>query len=311
VRHRWFFCTAGFHRYDHGVSRLYAVLGVLYLSGAGCASQLSMVKSDNARLRTMVTELRADKRRAERRVRELEGELADYRGDDAPDRGRASAPVLPVEVLTPDAPAGDGLAPGQRIVGIADDGTAIIYEGDAALGTAATWGDEAGDAPAPPPRARAVRAPRPTADRIPTTGDRIPTVAAATSPERAGAAAADAYRGAVDLLRAGQHDAAVASFRALVKRHPDHELADNAQYWIGEAFYARKDYATALAEFRTAVDRYPRGNKVPDALLKVGYCHLALGQAEKGRFALEQVMTIYPRTPPALLAEKRLETLAP
>ena len=294
------------------MSRLYTVLAALVLGGTGCASQLSIVKSDNARLRTMVTELRADKRRAERRVRELEGELAVSRG--APDLPRGVAPPLPVEVLAPEPAGADaGLAPGQRIVGIADDGTAIIYEGDAATGRAATWGDD-DDEPAapPPPRARAVRAPAPASgDRIATTGDRIPTVTHATAAEKDGAAAAELYKGGVDLLRAGKHDSAVVAFRDLVSRYRDHDLADNAQYWIGEAFYARKDYTVALAEFRVAVDRYPRGNKVPDALLKVGYCHLALGQTDKGRFALEQVMTIYPKTEPALLAEKRLETLAP
>jgi tol-pal system protein YbgF len=90
--------------------------------------------------------------------------------------------------------------------------------------------------------------------------------------------------------------------------YPRHDFADNAQYWLGEAHYAQQDYARALLEFRNVIETYPRGNKVPDALLKVGYCYQALGQSEKARAVLEQVVNLYPKTPPAVIAAKRLET---
>ena len=51
-------------------------------------------------------------------------------------------------------------------------------------------------------------------------------------------------------------------------------------------------------------DAYPRGNKVPDALLKMGFCFVQLGQTAKARAALEQVVETYPRTPPAELAAR-------
>jgi tol-pal system protein YbgF len=315
------------------VSRLLAIAFVATLTSAGCASQLSIVKAENKRLRAQVTDLRADKRRAERKTRELENELAllDERDDTrAIGKARTGRPVLPVEVMAPSADdlppsndvdlgAGvDGLEPGQRVVDISADGTAIIYEGAAATGRAATFDDDTfasddygdgsddrgADDPEPPPPPRTKPRAKPAAQ------DRAPTRVAAKD-ERAGGPAAEAYRTAVDLLRAGNHDDAIAQLRDFVKRYPDHDYADNAQYWLGEAFYDRKDYAKALAEFRAAVDKFPRGNKVPDALLKVGYCYLALGQTDKGRFALEQVTTIYPKTEPAGLAAKRLETIGP
>ena len=92
-----------------------------------------------------------------------------------------------------------------------------------------------------------------------------------------------------------------------MQRYPGHDLADNAQYWLGEAFYDRKDFTRALAEFRATVDRFPGGNKVPDAMLKMGYCYLAMGQDDKARFTLQQVVAIYPGGEPALLAQQRLE----
>jgi tol-pal system protein YbgF len=296
------------------VSRLIAVVAVAVMAGAGCASQLSVVKADNHRLREQLTTLRGEKRRAERKVRELENELLlrEDRADTvAVGHKRTGAPILPVEVLAPEPGTITDLEPGQRVVGIAEDGTAIVYEGDAASGKAATFDgsdgmdDDVDVDPAPRPRPRAQPRKVSDADRIPSQ-DRVPAHAVN---EKAGAEAAEQYRAAVDLLRAGQHDDAIAQLRDFVKHHPDHDYADNAQYWLGEAFYDRKDYTKALAEFRVAVDKYPRGNKVPDALLKVGYCYLALGQTEKGRFALEQVVTIYPKTEPALLAGKRLETI--
>src|SRR6185503_12707731 len=119
------------------------------------------------------------------------------------------------------------------------------------------------------------------------------------------AAAAD-YRAAVELVKSGKTADAVAALRGFLKTHPRHEYADNAQYWLGEAFYASKDYPHALLEFRATIETYPRGNKVPDALLKVGYCYSALGQADKARAVLEQVVNLYPRSEPASLASKRL-----
>ena len=107
---------------------------------------------------------------------------------------------------------------------------------------------------------------------------------------------------------AGKTDEAVAALRAFLRHYPRHDYADNAQYWLGEAYYAQKDYQHALVEFRATIETYPRGNKVPDALLKVGYCYQALGQADKARAVLEQVVNLYPKTEPAALAAKRLET---
>src|SRR4029079_4664910 len=64
------------------------------------------------------------------------------------------------------------------------------------------------------------------------------------------------------------------------------------------ASYAQKDFQHALVEFRATIETYPRGNKVPDALLKVGYCYQSLGQADKAKAVLEQVVNLYPKTEP-------------
>ncbi len=128
------------------------------------------------------------------------------------------------------------------------------------------------------------------------------------TPATTGGDAGTEYRAAVELLKAGKSDDAITALRAFLVHYPRHDYADNAQYWLGEAFYAQKDFTKALVEFRATIQNYPHGNKVPDALLKVGYCYQALGQADKSRAVLEQVVNLYPKTEPAALAAKRLET---
>jgi tol-pal system protein YbgF len=299
---------------------------VVSLGAGGCANQLMDVRTENQRLTGAVGALRAEKRRAERRVRELENEnmlLRDRAETGAIIRDRTGEVVtLPVEVLAPSTSRGGGgadpaavepdLAVDERVVDVTPDGTAIIYADDALYGRSREWsndtvalepaaddGEDVDGARAAPP------APR-RHERIvdaPVAPRRKPA-------PRAVADAGPAYRAAVDLLKLGQHEQAVTALRSFLEAFPGHEYADNAQYWLGEAFYDRKEYDRALVEFRATVTGHPKGNKVPDALLKIGYCYLAMGQVEKARFALEQVVTIYPRTEPADLASQRLETIA-
>jgi len=294
---------------------------------------MSSLREDNRRLSQTVSELRGDRRARDRKLRDLEHQLDELRTKTASSDG--AVPALRVEVAAP--PAGQA-APAQvvaapdapRVVGVTEDGTEIVYEGEAAaVRTAAITALPVDADPAPPRRAQPAQRPAaaapPLAD-VPVVADRIEVTrrvppmpisarAAVRSKtrdhelpsERGGDAASD-YRAAVELVKGAKYDAALVALRAFIQRFPRHDYADNAQYWVGEVFYAQKDYAHALTEFRKVIEVYPRGNKVPDALLKVGYCHHAMGQAEKGRAVLEQVVNLYPRSEPAMLAAKRLES---
>lgn len=296
---------------------------------------MSSLRDDNRRLNDTVTELRSDRHAQDRKLRDLQHQLDELRARTP--AGEPAVPPLPVVVAAPLAAPVPAPAPaspdGPRVVGVSDDGTEIVYEGEAVTGH-----PPAGLAPAAdePPVRRAVAAPAtrpasppsprpapPLAD-VPAASDRlevtqrIPPISARAQvrgktrdheppSERAGSAGGD-YRAAVERVKAGSYADALAALRAFIQRYPRHDYADNAQYWIGEVFYAQKDYVRALAEFRRVVEVYPRGNKVPDALLKVGYCYQAIGQGEKARAVLEQVVNLYPKSEPAALAARRLET---
>jgi tol-pal system protein YbgF len=259
------------------------------LASVGCASPVKALREDNRKLTMQVAELRADRRIQDRKLKDLEHQLAQVKVSAQPVE---AVPQLPVEVVAPPT-----VGEGQRIVGVADDGSEIVYEGDAALGRPAV-AVEKPRRPAAVPVDPDREAKRPMSARtthVATRGD-------------GGEVAGAEYRTAVELVRAGKTTDAVTALRTFLQKYPRHEYADNAQYWLGEAFYASKDYQHALVEFRATIETYPRGNKVPDALLKVGYCYAALGQTDKARAVLEQVVNLYPKTEPAALAAKRLES---
>ena len=117
------------------------------------------------------------------------------------------------------------------------------------------------------------------------------------------------YRRSYEALRQGKRDGAAEGFREFLRRYTAHDLADNAQYWLGECYYDSKDFPSAVREFRRVVERFPHGNKVPDALLKVGYSYLALGSIDAGKQTLEQLVRSYTRHETAVLATARLADL--
>ena len=136
--------------------------------------------------------------------------------------------------------------------------------------------------------------------------------AGAGGPPASGAGAADtvSYQAAFGLLKSNQYDQAIQAFQSFLSTYPASPLADNAQYWLGEAYYVNRSFAEALAAFQKVIDKYPQSRKVPDALLKVGYCDYELKQFKAAKDALTQVQTTYGDTPAARLAEQRLEKMA-
>lgn len=261
------------------------------------------MRDENRRLQTTVGGLREERRSQDRKLRDMQRQLDEIRAKVATSVIAGPIPTLPVEVATPTSMPTSN--PNSRVVGVSEDGYEIVYEGDAAAGRAAVPESEE-------PVRRATREPARTRTseppRVSARTARTPTRAPEPAPSPRSDEATEEYKAAVELVKGGSHAEAVAALRAFLAKHPRHDYADNAQYWLGEAHYAQKDYPRALVEFRTVIETYPRGNKVPDALLKVGYCYQALGQAEKSRAVLEQVVNLYPKTEPALIAAKRLET---
>jgi tol-pal system protein YbgF len=118
------------------------------------------------------------------------------------------------------------------------------------------------------------------------------------------------YQAAFGLLKEGRYDEAAAAFRAFLGQYRDHELAANAQYWLGEVYYVKRDFAAALQAFETVLTGYPASRKLPDALLKAGYCHYELGNYGLARTALARVTQEFPDATAATGAAERLKRMA-
>ncbi len=134
-----------------------------------------------------------------------------------------------------------------------------------------------------------------------------PPSKAATQPPATGPR--QEYDRAMDALKQKKYTTAIKLFRDFVRKYPGDSLADNAQYWIGEARWARHDYRGALAAFRETVNRFPQGNKVPDALLKAGQCLEQLGDLAGARDSYLEVRRRFPESATALIAAERLASL--
>jgi len=135
------------------------------------------------------------------------------------------------------------------------------------------------------------------------------TSGGASGPDGASAEDKSSYQAAFNLLKDGQYDRAIAAFQKFLAAYPDSSLADNAQYWLGEAFYVNKAYPEALAAFQRVIDKYPQSRKLPDSLLKIGFCRYEMKQWEPAREILGQVVARYADTPAGRLAQQRLDRM--
>jgi len=106
--------------------------------------------------------------------------------------------------------------------------------------------------------------------------------------------ATDLYRSGVEQLRAKATDAAILSFYDLIATYPESPLRESAQYLVADIFYKQKDWRGALAEFEALLAAVPRGEKVPDTLLKIGLCQKDLGDTARAKRTWERVVREHP-----------------
>ena len=120
---------------------------------------------------------------------------------------------------------------------------------------------------------------------------------------------ADMYQKALDLVHKSDFLTAVASFRTFLKTYSKSDLADNAQYWIGECYYALKDFQKAIKEFQVVAEKYPKSDKVAGATLKQGFSFAELGMLEEAKTFLSTVMKNYSGSDEAVKAKEKLDRM--
>jgi len=132
---------------------------------------------------------------------------------------------------------------------------------------------------------------------VPNGGGAGPAIRAnAPTPSALDVEARRSYDAALSLVNAKQYDKALDAFAGFLVKWPDHPNADNAMYWRGECYFAKGEFARAAEEFEGTIARFPLGNKVPDAILKLGICQQKLGNAGKAKTYFDRLLRDFPRS---------------
>jgi len=261
-----------------------ALAGVASSGGLGCAGEDKQLDS----MRAELDEIASTRDEADRKVLAPEDE-------DTPAPAAKVAPPAPGSALSP-KPEGPTGGPREVILGSFDEAP-----------------DEYADTEdtAPRPSIRVIGSPRPgrggwrgeeqveqgTAD----------DATATTQPQALDPAAKRAYDAALGLVAARQYPQALDALAAFLVKWPDHPYADNAMYWRGEAYFARGEYARAAEQFEGVLARFPGGNKVPDALLKLGMCAQKAGDPVRARSYFDRLAQQYPQSE----AARRIPSASP
>lgn len=116
----------------------------------------------------------------------------------------------------------------------------------------------------------------------------------------------DFYQLAYNLLEAGQTVAARTLFNEFLKKWPTDAYSDNALYWIAESHYAENEYREAALAFQQVREKFPKGDKYADALLKLGFCFYNMERYKEALPFLREFVQSYPRNKLASKAKKMI-----
>ncbi len=117
------------------------------------------------------------------------------------------------------------------------------------------------------------------------------------------------YRRALTEINLQNFKSSLQLFTQFLEKYPRSVLADNAQYWKGEALYASKDYPNAVLEFQKVIKKYPKSEKVPGAILKQGYSLYEAKEYLDSKAFLQKVITNYPKSDEAAEAKERIQKI--
>ena len=112
---------------------------------------------------------------------------------------------------------------------------------------------------------------------------------------------------ATNLLKVGDYNTAGRAFREFVLTHPDHKLAGNAQYWYAETFRIMQLYTDAASAYLEGYKKYPKGEKAPINLLKLGVSLVQIGEKDQGCLMIIGVKKQYPEASQSVLLKAKYE----
>ena len=116
------------------------------------------------------------------------------------------------------------------------------------------------------------------------------------------------YEFATSFLKVGDYPTAERAFREFVLSNPDHELAGNAQYWYAETFRIRQLYTDAASAYLEGYQKYPKGEKAPINLLKLGVSMIQIGEKDQGCKMINGVEKQYPQANQSVIQKAKYES---
>lgn len=115
------------------------------------------------------------------------------------------------------------------------------------------------------------------------------------------------YEYALGLLKQGRYGEARGAFEEFLKVHPNDALSGNAQYWLGETYYAQGQYKNAADAFLNGYTTYKANRKAPASLLKLGITMIVLGQKDAACSVFGELGNKFPNASPAIVARAQRE----
>ena len=116
------------------------------------------------------------------------------------------------------------------------------------------------------------------------------------------------YNFATSLLKVGDYSTAERAFREFVITNPEHDLAGNAQYWYAETFRIRQLYTDAASAYLEGYQKYPKGEKAPINLLKLGVSMVQIGEKDQGCKMINGVQKQYPEANQSVIQKAKYES---
>ena len=115
------------------------------------------------------------------------------------------------------------------------------------------------------------------------------------------------YEFAVSFMKIGDYETAEFALKEFIDKNKDHDLAGSAQYWYGETFRIRQLYSDAATAYLDGYQNYPKSNKAPDNLLKLGITMVQLGEKEQGCKMISGIKKEYPKATKSVLQKAQYE----
>ena len=115
------------------------------------------------------------------------------------------------------------------------------------------------------------------------------------------------YEFAMSFMQVGDYNTSERAFREFVDTNPEHKLAGNAQYWYAETFRIRQLYTDAASAYLEGYQKYPKSNKAPINLLKLGVSLVQIGEKDQGCLMIVGVKKEYPEANQSILQKAKYE----